>query len=412
MVFKKNSKFLVLYALALFILSAFYGLLIRWNFTFPIKSFSYANFLQGHSHVAFLGWGYIATIVAIIKYFVPVEKRKNKLYAVTIAIITTTITLMLISFITSGYKTFSIVLLSVFGIASYVLSFQLLKDISTNTTVKTDVKLIKYGIYYYLLSSLATWALAAIVITQGKTDLYYNTVYFYLHFLYNGYFVFVLFGIVFKIFAKKNSAISEKLQHNFFWYLNIACIPAYFLSVLWSNVSTIFYVVGFVASILQVISLLYLLKISKQLFKQTALDFMYKLLLQFAFIAYGLKIIIQVFSAFPYFVEKSLALKPYFIIGYLHLVTLAFISVLILFILRSLGKLILNNIASKTGVVLFLIGIFITELLLFLQGFLLLIRFKTITSYSLLVLIFSFFMLVGLLLIFGNQFFQKETLKK
>ena len=50
-------------------------------------------------------------------------------------------------------------------------------------------------------------------------------------------------------------------QDNFFIYLNIACIPAYALSILWSKVAPIFYVIGFVASFLQLISLIFLFKI-------------------------------------------------------------------------------------------------------------------------------------------------------
>ena len=91
---------------------------------------------------------------------------------------------MLISFPLSGYKAVSIALLSIFGIVSYFLTFKLLKDIDTK---KLGGNYIKYGLYYYLLSSLATWFLAYIMVSQGKTDLYYNSVYFYMHFLYNGF---------------------------------------------------------------------------------------------------------------------------------------------------------------------------------------------------------------------------------
>ena len=192
MLLHKKGKTLYIFAFTLFILSALYGLLIRFNFVFPIPSFAYKNFLQSHSHVAFLGWGYIATIAVIIQHYLTELQQKSKVYKVSLFIILITVTLMLISFPLSGYKVFSIVLLCVFGITSYVLSFRLLKDIKGNSVA---VKFIKYGIYYYILSSLATWFLAGVLVTQGKTDLYYNTVYFYLHFLYNGYFVFVLFGL-------------------------------------------------------------------------------------------------------------------------------------------------------------------------------------------------------------------------
>lgn len=404
MLVNKKSRFLYLYALTLFILSALYGLLMRWNFAFPTKFIPYQNLLQSHSHVAFLGWGYLVAIGVIIYYFVSEENKQKKVYKITIGILLVAISLMLISFPLGGYKAFSIVLLAVFGLTSYVLSFRILKDLQGNNT---SAKLIRYGIYYYLLSSLATWFLAFVITTQGKTDLYHNTIYFYLHFLYNGFFVFALFGLLFKIFENQQIVISEKLQNGFFIFLNIACIPAYTLSILWSSDFSLFYVIGFVASVLQLISLVFLLKIMRQAFLQIKWSFISKSLLIFGLISYSLKIISQILSAFPYIVEKSLALKPFFIIGYLHLFTLGFLSVFLFLIVDQLGKINLHKPTSKVGILLFLTGVFITELLLFLQGFLFLFRLNAIKNFSLFLLIFSFLMVIGLLVVYINHFSKK-----
>jgi hypothetical protein len=404
MLLSKKSKFLYLYAFTLFILSALYGLLMRWNFAFPAKFIPYQNLLQSHSHVAFLGWGYLVVIGAILYYFVSDTAKQHKVYKATLGILLVVIPLMLISFPLGGYKAFSIVLLAVFGLISYVLSFRILKDLQGNNT---STKLIKYGIYYYLLSSLATWFLAFVIVTQGKTDLYYNTVYFYLHFLYNGFFVFALFGLLFKIFENQQIIMSEKLQKGFFNYLNLACVPAYALSVLWSSDFLLFNLIGFVASVLQFISLVFLLIIFQQAFLRINWSFTSKWLLIFAMISYSIKIISQILSALPYIVEKSLALKPFFIIGYLHLFTLGFLSVLLFLILDQLGKINLQKPTSKVGIILFLSGVFITEALLFLQGFLFLFRFNAIKNYSLILLIFSFLMIIGLFVLYVNQFSKK-----
>jgi len=403
-----TSRFLILYALLLFLFSAIYGLVLRYNFAFPTSLVSYKNLLQGHSHVAFLGWGYLAVIYGIFELFIPKEKRNSAIYKVTLIVIFTSITLMLFSFILAGYKAFSIVLLSVFGVASYVLSFRVLKDLSGEGI---STKLIKYGIYYYLISSLATWFLAFVIVTQGKTNLYYNSVYFYLHFLYNGFFVFALFGLLFKVLKIQKIMISNSLKKHFFIFLNLACIPAYILSILWSTQSITFNVIGFLASVLQLISLIFLLKILKQVLVQIRWSYISKLLLKFAMVAYLLKILAQLASSFPYFVEKSLALKPYFIIGYLHLFTLAFMSVLLLLILKQLKAIYLNSVISKVGIGFFLTGIFFTELLLFLQGFLLLIKQKLIANYTIILLFFSLFIVIGIILIFIDQFLKPVNSK-
>jgi len=409
MLVSKKSKFLYLYAFALFILSALYGLLMRWNFAFPTELIPYQNLLQSHSHVAFLGWGYLVAIGAILNYFVSEGNKQKKVYKATLLILLVVIPLMLISFPLGGYKIFSIVLLAVFGLTSYVLSFRILKDLQGNNT---SAMLIRCGIYYYLLSSLATWFLAFVIVNQGKTALYYNTVYFYLHFLYNGFFVFALFGLLFKIFENQQIVISEKLIKGFFLFLNIACIPAYALSILWSTDFLLYNVIGFIASVLQLISLVFLLKIMQQVFSQINYHFISKLMLKFALFSYSLKIFSQILSAFPYIVEKSLALKPFFIIGYLHLFTLGFLSVLLFLILDQLGKINFHKPTSKVGLLIFLAGVFITESLLFLQGFLFLFQFNAIKNYSFILLIFSFLMVIGLLVVFGNQFNKGRIIKK
>jgi len=401
-----NSKYLSLYALVLFIVSACYGLLLRWNFAFPTNIINHTNFLQSHSHVAFLGWGYIATIAILLRIFINKTKLHHKTYKISIFIIVTTISLMLISFPLAGYKVFSIVLLSVFGITSYVLSFRFLKDINE---VGIIGKLLKFGIYYYLLSSLATWFLAFVIVTQGKTELYYNTVYFYLHFLYNGYFVFILFGLLFKIFEKELNFVSLKHQKKFFLFLNIACIPTYVLSILWSDVSVIFNLIGFVASILQLVSLFYLFRIMQQVIPHLKWKFIQKFLLKFGLIAFALKTIIQVFQAFPVIVTKSMALKHYFIIGYIHLFTLGFLSVVLLLLLNRTGNFSLKHFISKIGIVIFVFGIVVTELIMFLQGFLYLQKMNPIEHYYIILLCFSSFLLVGLILVFISQFFSNSS---
>jgi hypothetical protein len=314
---------------------------------------------------------------------------------------------MLISFPVGGYKVFSIVLLAIFGLTSYVLSYRLLLDLKGSGYA---LKLIRFAIYYYILSSLATWFLAGVMLTQGKTDLYYNTVYFYLHFLYNGFFVFVLFGLLFKIFERQKIHISEKLLKGFFIYLNAACIPAYALSTLWSDVATIFYVIGFAASVLQFISLLFLFFIIKKAVLHIDWSVISKLLLKFSLLAYGLKIILQIVSSFPYFVAKSLALKPFFIIGYLHLFTLAFMSVLLFLLLNQLKIITMRSKISIIGMSAFLVGIFCTELLLFLQGGLLLLRSRPISDYNILLLSFYFLIVLGLIVLFVKQFNKKNQI--
>lgn len=407
MYFQFIKKYIFSVSILLFLFSAFAGLLIRLQFVFPLHLFEYKNLLQGHSHAAFLGWGYFSTIGAIFYAFVPSEKWNNLTYKLSLLIMVFCVVCMLFSFPVLGYKAFSIALLAVFGVASYFMSFRLLKDIKS---INTSTKFVKYGIYYYLISSLATWFLVYVIMVHGKSNLYYNTVYFYLHFLYNGFFVFALFGLLFFLFEKQQFVISERYKQYFFVFLNVACLPSYVLSILWSGVGNTFYIIGFVAALLQVVALFFLMKIVSEVRFQIKWNSILKMLFYFFISSFCIKIVSQLASSFPYFVEKSIALKPYFIIGYIHLFTLGFLSTILFFILLEIKKIKVNSTFSKMGILLFLIGVFCTEFILFYQGFAITFNMKLLPNQPVFMLVFSGVIVLGLL-IFTITHFVKNELK-
>ena len=125
-------------------------------------------------------------------------------------------------------------------------------------------------------------------------------------------------------------------------------------------------------------------------------------------LAYGTKVLLQLLSAFPYFVGITLALKPFLIIGYLHLFTLAFMSVFLIFIYYKLRLFEFVKKLSKSGVIIFLLGIFSTEFILFLQGFLVIVEVQPLVYYNQLLLIFSITIVLGLLVIFVQQFYKSN----
>ena len=149
MIEKLITKRIFSIALVLFFVGAFFGLIIRWNFVSPSSMIVYKNMLQGHSHIAFLGWGYFATIGAVLLLFIPINLWQKLAYKVSLIVLIATVLLMVFSFPLTGYKAISIGLLAIFGLISYVLSFRLLKDLSGS---ETSIIFIRFGLYYYLFS--------------------------------------------------------------------------------------------------------------------------------------------------------------------------------------------------------------------------------------------------------------------
>ncbi|HIP27317.1 MAG TPA: hypothetical protein EYG80_06665 [Flavobacteriaceae bacterium] len=384
-----------------FIISALYGLSLRLYKIVDFIPVSYKNILQAHSHVTFLGWGFLAVISIVGLVFYP-EKIKESIYLKRLfSIMTFTLFGMLISFPLQGYKVFSIAFLSVFLITSYLYLINMLNILKANRSV--SAKYVKTGVYYYFISSLAIWLVAIITVKFGKIDLYYNTVYFYLHFLYNGFFVFVLFGLLIKHLEKKEISINKKAITNFYRFTNSSLIPAYALSLLWTDVPSYVYYIGFVAVFLQLISLYYLYSISKYFFKSIESKHI-KAIAYFVMVSYFLKIILQFFSAFPQIFDVALQYKPYFIIGYLHLYTLGFMSMFIILLLKLHPKIELN----KLGVNILMVGIFLSELFLFLQGALLYFFGVGINNIDLILFLVSILMPLGLIIIHVNVLLKKQ----
>jgi len=384
-----------------FIISAIYGLILRFYHVSNILPITYKNILQAHSHVTFLGWGFLAVISIIGLVFYPDKLLKSTYLKKLFAIMTFTLFGMLISFPLQGYKVFSILFLSIFLITSYL---YLINMLSVLKSIKTlSVKYVKTGIIYYFISSLAIWSVAFITVKFGKIDLYFNAVYFYLHFLYNGFFVFILFGLLIKYFENNEITINQNILKKFYWLTNIALIPAYALSLLWNAMPNYVYYIGYFAVVLQLISLYYFFNISKSLVQSINSKHI-KSIAYFVLLSYFLKILLQFFSAFPTIIEVAIRFKTYFVIGYLHLFTLGFMSMFIILLLKLHPK----KQLSELGINLLMLGIFLSELLLFLQGGALVYFSNGIPKINLWLFIVSALMPLGLIIIHIKLLLKKH----
>ncbi len=382
-------------AILFFFISAAYGFLLRWQKLSSIP-FNYRDILQAHSHVTFLGWGFLALISVVTYVFMP-ELVKKPFIKYSYWVMSGSIIGMLISFPLQGYKLFSILFLSIFLLSSYVYLWQLYTLLKTKNTFA--IKFIRTGILYYYLSSVAIWVIPIISIRLGKIDLYHNAIYFYLHFLYNGFFVFTLFGMLVYYMQSLKLPIAKRNLSLFYLLTNLACLPAYALSLLWNEMPFYSIAIGFFGAVLQVISLLYLWRIIKVFIASTSLkNKLLKLITIVVIGSYFLKVLMQFAGSFPEITLHAVHYKPYFVIGYIHLFTLGFMS-LFLFLLF---KLFFNLGISKWGISLFILGVVSSEVLLFSQGFLAFFCQKNINNYDLIMLMASFLMPLGLFVIGTN----------
>ena len=133
---------------------------------------------------------------------------------------------------------------------------------------------------------------------------------------------FVFFNKVFNI---KNKKFTKKLK-SFFLLLNFGVILTVFLSFLWFVPPTVIYILGLAGAVAQLLAFFELYSLLKNHFSVLRTEFgpACFFLLKFAGALLALKILMQLFSAFPYLANLAFRLKD-FVIGYLHMVFLGIV---------------------------------------------------------------------------------------
>lgn len=348
-------------ALFYFFLVGLMGLFLRLFFVFPIPG-NFKFIVHAHSHVALLGWVYIALIALIYRlYFSEVKKAKH--YRNIIVFTNICILGMLCSFPFQGYAFFSILFSTLFLIASYWQAWFFLKYVPIVYKNKASYKCIKAALFYLIFSSIGPWAVGGVMATLGNESIWYKlSIYFYLHFQYNGWFMLALLGILFFIVERLNIEIDKPQFKRFFLFLNISVILSFFLSVLWTKPPTIFYLLAGLGAVMQMFAFYYFFRIIKTMWPvfKTKLSKMVLILLKLAAVLLIVKILFQLFSAIPFVADIAFQYKD-FVIGYLHWTFLGVISLGIFAFLEYFKLIKIHTYI----LLLYLLGFIFSEILIF-----------------------------------------------
>ncbi len=388
------------------------GLLLRWMMVRAIPGFNFKNILHAHSHGALLGWLYCALFVALVHGFLPAAARQKRVYKWLFWLAQIAVLGMLLSFPLQGYASVSITFSTLHILFSYGFAWFFLKDCRANPEIKTKHRLsfrfIKLSLWLMVLSSLGPWAMGPIMASGNSfTPLYYNAIYFYLHFQYNGWFTFAVLGLFFRLLEQYNISFSTQLGNRFFLLMAIAVGPAYLLSVLWTEPPVWVNIIGGISAAIQVYALLVFLKLcwhpGKELlasFSKTATT-----ILLFSLLSFILKLLMQLLSALPYFAVLAYKVR-HFVIGYLHLVLIGLVSFFLLAYFARIGWFNLHNSVAKTGLYIFLTGFISSEALIFAQGTSFWLRMGAIPSFDLILFFGSILLPTGILLMLRGAFFM------
>jgi len=190
-------------ALANFLVAAIMGVILRYAFVEELSWLNFRFFLHGHSHVAMLGWVYLALYALLMGAFLSEEQGRSKFYRDVFLLSQAAVVGMLIAFPIQGYGTWSIAFSTLHVLASYSFAWRFWKDIRGQSGL--PALCVRAALLFMLLSTLALWAMMPIMIYgyQHKA-VYYMVVQFYLHFQFNGWFTFAVLGLFFQLLKNRN----------------------------------------------------------------------------------------------------------------------------------------------------------------------------------------------------------------
>jgi hypothetical protein len=349
------------------LLVAFAGVLLRYKIAFFFPFINQKFLLHGHSHFAFAGWLTQVLMILLVQHLVQYKteivwkKYRWLLYGNCI-----TAYGMLVFFPVQGYAAMSIAFSTLSIINSYFFAVLYWKDLNRISSGNAADPWFKASLFFNVVSSLGAFGLAFMMANKiSHQNWYLAAVYYFLHFQYNGWFFFAVMGL---LISRLNITGSRKQWRIIFLLFSIACIPAYFLSVIWMNIPAMLYLVVVAAAIAQFIA--WILTVKLILHNKTSILHAFPgkgmPLMIIPALALTVKLLLQLGSAYPPLGQLSAGFRP-IVIGYLHLVLLGVISVFILGYILSMN-LIPNPNGFVRGARVFITGIILNELILMVQG--------------------------------------------
>ncbi|MFN7117379.1 MAG: hypothetical protein ACK4TA_11310, partial [Saprospiraceae bacterium] len=362
----KKSWWMV--ALINLLLAVSIGAVLRFAFVSEIPGLPYKNFLHAHSHVAMLGWIYLALYNLLIHQFLPKEKQKAPAYNWLFWITQISVVGMLISFPLQGYGPISIAFSVMHILCSYVFVGWFWADLEQPRSASRTLLLT--ALIFMLISTLGVWAMGPIMATKLKgSAFYYMAVQFYLHFQFNGWFIFGVLSLFFKQLEKNGIVIPVQQFRRFYYILLLSCPLTYALAVAWANPILPVFVANSIGVLLQLIAALIFVQIIRNQ-KYTILNIWHsweRTLIIVAFYSFLFKMVVQALVALPFIAEAAYTIRNY-VIGFIHLVLLGAISTYLISYAVESGLISSKSRMVKAGIGCFIAGFLLSEALLFLQG--------------------------------------------
>lgn len=349
-------------------ITALSGIWMRLYFVAPnAQTLPFEHILHGHSHMAILGWTFLAMFVLYVKLTWESMPKKKHAIAILYTILVVTL-MMFIAFLYEGYATYSIILSVIHIFVEYWVIIFIWITLKYIPHMTRTLRLFMYASLLSLfLSTLGPFSLGAIAANGlRESPLFEMAIYFYLHFQYNGWLFFMLIGLFLFFLQKNKITYNEKWIQCSFWIYFISLFPAYFSAILWYDIGIGGYIAAFIGVIGQCIAILLLIGTIFPAYHSFHALFSKHMKISYIFVAFIL--LMKQFMEFGLLIPGFSSLiyeTRSVIIGYLHLTLLGFITMFILNLYQSTQLLDETKKRVTYGIAIFLGGFVVQEVILF-----------------------------------------------
>lgn len=351
-----------------FVIVALLGTIMRYKILYSLPFLDQKHLQEAHSHFAFYGWITSTLYVLIVHYLSKVAPLISlKKYETIIVVNMVASYTMLIAFLYGGYFWVSIIGSTIALLSSFVFAFYFYQD-SRKFHDPSKIWFLA-GFFFAVISSAGVFNLGYMKISGNIVqELFLASEYYYLHFQYNGFFIFSCIGLLLFSLKEVGSDISKKTNRNIFWLMFFGCLIGVGLSVLWLKMPLYIFLAIVAASIAQTAGslLLYLFVRSSWINAILKWSPMQRFVLMFAGFAFAAKIVLQLGSNIPALSQFAFGFRNV-VIAYLHLVLLMCIATFLLNQILATNFFVVTK-QLLVGLKLLLLGIFLNEFILGLMG--------------------------------------------
>lgn len=359
------------FTIALFNLgvAALLGVLLRYAFVEELSWLKFRHVMHAHAHTAMLGWVQLALYVLLARVFIPAPLLNKPGYARLLGLTQLSVWGMLVSFVVGGYGVPALVFWAFFTVLSYFWVYRFWRDFPPQLRTGWSGRMAALALGWLLVASLGVWAVALAIGLGAQGSLWHiMAVQFYLHFQFNGWFVFALLALLWRVLEEAGVALPAAVFRPFTWLLGVSAALTYALALSWAEPTLGIFLVNSLGVLLQLAAAVVLARWWQQTrpwlaARRPAWE---SFLLGLALLALALKVLMQTAVVVPYIATVAYTIRN-FVIGFLHLLLLGGVTAFLWALASAVGWL-RWGFLTRLGVVLFLLGVLGSEAVLFLQG--------------------------------------------